>query len=144
ALELAKASADAGDAAGMNVYGVMIRDGIGRARDDAEARNWFQRSADLLNTYAMVNLGRFHKEGRGGLSKDPVAAVALWRTAVLKGENPWAQVLLAEALEKGEGGAANTDEALAFYRAAAAQDREPEAKKRAEDAIARLPSSGQR
>ena len=69
---------------------------------------------------------------------------ALWRTAVLKGENPWAQVLLAEALEKGEGGAANTDEALAFYRAAAAQDREPEAKKRAEAAIARLPSSGQR
>src|SRR6478672_13182912 len=107
-------------------------------------RVWFQRSADLLNTYGMVNLGRFYKEGRGGLSKDPAAAVALWRTAVLKGENPWAQVLLAEALEKGEGDAANTAEAMALYRAAAAQDREPEAKKRAEDAMARLASSGQR
>jgi TPR repeat protein len=87
---------------------------------------------------------RFYKEGRGGLSKDPIAAVALWRTAVLKAETPWAQVLLAEALEKGEGDAANIAEALALYRAAAAQDREPEAKKGAEDAMARLPSSGQR
>ena len=140
ALSLAKMAADAGDPAGMNVYGVMIRDGIGRSRDDNEARVWFERSADLLNTHGMVNLGRFHKEGRGGLSKDAVAAVALWRTAVLKGENPWAQVLLAEALEKGEGEAVNPAEALALYRAAAAQDREPEAKKRAEQAMARLPS----
>ena len=51
---------------------------------------------------------------------------------------------MAEALEKGEGDAANTAEALALYRAAAAQDREPEAKKRAEDAMTRLLSSGQR
>jgi dienelactone hydrolase len=144
ALTLAKTAADAGDPAGMNVYGVMIRDGIGRPHDDEEARVWFERSADLLNTFGMVNLGRFYKEGRGGLARDPAAAVALWRTAVLKGENPWAQVLLAEALEKGEGGGANKAEALTLYRAAAAQDREPEAKKRAEEAMARLPSSGAR
>ena len=140
ALSLARLAAEAGDAAGMNVYGVMIRDGLGRTRDDNEARVWFERSADLLNTYAMVNLGRFHNEGRGGFAKDPATAVALWRTAVLKGDNPWAQVLLAEALEKGEGNAANAAEALALYRAAAAQDREPEAKKRAEQAMAHFPS----
>jgi TPR repeat protein len=138
ALSLAKAAAEAGDSAGMNVYGVMIRDGIGRPRDDAEARLWFEGSADLLNTYGMVNLGRFHKEGRGGLPKDPAAAVALWRMAVLKGDNPWAQLLLAEALEKGEGVAANPDEAIALFRAAAVQDREPDAKRRAEEALARL------
>jgi TPR repeat protein len=138
ALSLAKASAEAGDAAGMNIYGVMIRDGIGRARDDGEAREWFVRSADLLNAYGMVNLGRFHKEGRGGFARDPAAAVTLWRQAVLKGENPWGQVLLAEALEKGEGVAASVTDALSLYRAAASQQREPEARRRAEEAIHRL------
>ncbi|MFZ4809525.1 MAG: dienelactone hydrolase family protein [Hyphomicrobiaceae bacterium] len=113
ALLLAKAAADAGDASGMNVYGVMIRDGIGRTPDAAEARVWFERSADLLNTYGMVNLGRFHKEGQGGLPKNPAAAVALWRAAVLKGENPWALVLLAQALETGEGSTADPLQALA-------------------------------
>jgi len=138
ALVLAKAAADAGDAAGMNVYGVMIRDGMGRTRDDAEARIWFERSADLQNTYGMVNLGRFHKEGQGGLPRNPAAAVALWRAAVLKGDNPWALVLLAHTLETGEGSTVDPIEALALYRAAARQDLEPEAKRRAEEAVARL------
>lgn len=138
ALTLAKAGAEAGDAAGMNVYGVMIRDGIGRPGSDDEARPWFQRSADMLNSYAMVNLGRYLRGGKGGLARDPAAAVALWRLAVLKGENPWGQILLGEALEKGDGVARNIADALALYRAAAAQTREPEARRRAEEAIARL------
>jgi TPR repeat protein len=89
----------------------------------------------------MVNLGRYHKDGKAGLPRDPTAAVALWRLAVLKGDNPWAQILLAEALEKGEGIAANPAEALTLYRAAAAQSREAEARKRAEEALARLTGS---
>ena len=148
ALSLAKQSAEAGDGAGMNVYGVMIRDGIGRPREDVEARVWFERATDLLNSYGMVNLGRFHREGRAGLSKDPVAAVALWRQAERRDDNPWAQIMLAEALEKGEGMAANPAEALTLYRAAAAQGRDPEARKRAEEVLARLgpsaPATGQR
>lgn len=140
ALSLAKESAEAGDGAGMNVYGVMIRDGIGRARDDAEARVWFERAADLINSYGMVNLGRFHRDGRGGLARDPAAAVALWRLAALRDDNPWAQIMLAEALEKGEGVAANPTEALTHFRAAAAQGRDAEARKHAEAALARLAS----
>src|SRR5262249_50820319 len=136
ALELAKAAADGGDAAGMNVLGVMIRDGIGRQRDDAEARIWFERAADLLDTYAMVNIGRFHRDGRGGLTRDPAVAVALWRRAILKDDNP--QVMLAEALEKGDGVTADKAGSIALYRAAAAQNRELEVKKRAEDALARF------
>jgi TPR repeat protein/dienelactone hydrolase len=138
ALELARAAADGGDAAGMNVFGVMIRDGIGGQSDDAKALVWFERSADLLNTYGMVNVARFHKEGRGGLSKDPAVAVTLWRKALFRDGNPWAQLLLAEALEKGEGVAADPTEALALYRAAVAQDQEPDVKKRAAAALTRL------
>jgi TPR repeat protein len=44
---------------------------------------------------------------------------------------------LAEPLEKGEGVAANPVEALTLYRAAAEQDREPEARKRAEEMLTR-------
>lgn len=144
ALVLARASAEAGDPAGMNVNGVMIRDGIGRAASDIEARPWFQRSADLLNDYGLVNLGRFHKDGKAGLAPDPAAAVALWRHAVLKADNPWAQVLLAEALEKGEGAARNREGAQALYRAAAAQSREPEARRRAAEALSRMAPQSER
>jgi hypothetical protein len=149
ALELAKAAADEGDATGMNILGVMIRDGIGRQRDDAEARFWFERAADLLDTYGMVNLGRFHREGRGGLTKDPALAVALWRRAILKDDNPWAQVMLAEALENGDGVTVDKPASLVLYRAAAAQSRDLEAKKRAEDGVTRFEtparsSSGER
>ena len=138
ALALARAAADAGDAAGLNVYGVMVRDGIGRAADDAEAAIWFQRAADLRNAYGMTNLARFMWDGRGGLPLDRPAAVALWRRAVFQDENPWAQLFLAEALEKGEGVAADKAEALRLLQAAANQDREPEAKRRAAEALARL------
>jgi hypothetical protein len=44
-----------GDGAGMNVFVVMIRDGIGGQSDDAKALVWFERSADLLNTYGIVS-----------------------------------------------------------------------------------------
>jgi dienelactone hydrolase len=137
ALELAQAAADAGDPTGMNVLGVMTRDGIGRQRDDTAARLWFERAADLLDSSAMVNLARYHRDGAAGLSRNPVQAVALWRRAILKDDNPWAQLLLAEALEKGEGIASDKAASLALYRAAAAQNRDAEARKRAEEVLAR-------
>ena len=62
----------------------------------------------------MVKLGRFHKEGQGGLPRNSAAAVALWRAPMLKGENPWALVLLAPTLETGEGSTADPIEALAL------------------------------
>jgi TPR repeat protein len=65
-------------------------------------------------------------------------AVALWRKAIVRDANPWAQLLLAEALEKGDGAPADPVEALALYRAAATQDREPAVAKRAAEALARL------
>ena len=106
---------------------------------------WFRRGADLLNSYAMVNLARYHWEGRGGLALDKPAAVSLWRRAIYQDDNPWAQVGLAEAFEKGEGAARDETEALRLYRAAAAQEREPQAKQRATEALARLqPASAKR
>jgi uncharacterized protein len=115
----------------------MIRDGIGRARDDAEAAIWFRRAADLRNSYGMTNLARFMWNGRGGLALDRPAAVALWRRAIYQDANPWAQLLLAEALEQGDGVAQSITEALALYQAVASHDREPDAKRRAGEALAK-------
>jgi TPR repeat protein/dienelactone hydrolase len=138
ALRLAAAAAEAGDPAGMNTYGAMIRDGIGRARDDAEAAIWFRRASDLRNSYGMTNLAQLMWDGRGGFGVDRPAAVALWRYAVYQDGNPWAQLFLAQALEQGQGIAQSTAEALSLYQAAATQDREPVAKRRASDALDRL------
>jgi TPR repeat protein len=138
ALTLAREAAEAGDPAGMNVYGVMVRDGIGRIRDDMEAAIWFRRAADLHNSYGMTNLAQFIWDGRGGLPLDRPAAVSLWRHAIYQDENPWAQLFLAEALERGDGVAQSTTEALSLYEAAAIQDREPVAKRRASEALGRL------
>jgi dienelactone hydrolase len=138
ALALARAAAEAGDGPGTNVYGSMIRDGVGRASDDAEAAVWFQRATDLVSSYGMMNLGRFLWDGRGGLARDRAAATALWRRAIYQDGNPWAQLLLAQALESGEGVAADAAEARTLYQAAAAQDREPTVKRQASQALARL------
>lgn len=138
ALLLARASAESGDPAGMNTYAVIIRDGIGRPADDAEAAVWFQRSADLRNTYGMANLGRFLWDGRGGLPRDRAAAAGLWRKALFLDQNPRAAIFLAEALEAGEGVAADKAEAMRLYELAAGQEIEPDARQRALDAQARL------
>ena len=138
ALQLARASAEAGDPAGMNTYAVIIRDGIGRQADDAEAAVWFQRSADLRNTFGMTNLGRMIWHGRGGLPRDRAEATTLWKRAVFLDRNPRAAVFLGEALESGEGIGADKVEAIRHYEIAAGQNVESDAKQRATEALARL------
>lgn len=103
-----------------------------------KAAIWFRRAADLHNSYGMTNLAQFIWDGRGGLPSDRPAAVSLWRHALYQDENPWAQLFLAEALERGDGVAQSTTEALSLYESAAIQDREPLAKRRASEALGRL------
>jgi TPR repeat protein len=136
-IPLLRASAAAGEPPAMNILGVAARDGIARARDDVEAVLWFRKAAALRHEYALYNLGRMYWEGRGGLTKDHAEAVRLWRKAAFYG-NPWGRLALAEALEKGDGTPANMTGALDLYRDVAPQDREPDAKRLAADAIRRL------
>jgi TPR repeat protein len=81
--------------------------------------------------------------GHGGLAVDRAEAVRLWRQSAYY-ENPFGRLYLAEALEKGDGVARDTQEALELYRAVAAQNAEPAAKRRASDALARLGASAPR
>jgi dienelactone hydrolase len=141
AVPLLRASAAAGEGEAMNILGFFARDGIAGPRDDAGAVAWFREAAALRNDYAYYNLGRMYWEGRGGLAKDRAEAVRLWRKSAFL-DNPLARLGLAEALEKGDGTAADLREASALYRVVAAQDREPEARQRAAAALSRLLGAG--
>jgi dienelactone hydrolase len=140
---LARVAAEAGEAPAMNTLGVMARDGVGQTRDDTEAVRWFRQAAELRHSYALTNLGQMYWAGRGGLAVDRAEAVRLWRQSAYY-ENPFGRLYLAEALEKGDGVARDTQEALELYRTVAAQDAEPAAKRRASDALARLGASAPR
>lgn len=121
----------------VNTMGTWARDGVGQPRNDVEAVKWFRAAADLLNSYALVNLGRMYGQGRGGLTVDRNEAVKLFRAAAFQ-DNPWGRLHLAEALEKGEGTERDAAQAVELYRAVATQNHEPSAKLRALEALARL------
>jgi TPR repeat protein len=136
-LSLLRAAAEAGYPPALNTMGVWARDGVGQPANEVAAVEWFRAAADLLNDYALNNLGRMYWAGRGGLPVDRAQAVKLFRAAANR-DNAWGFLSLAEALETGEGTERNVAEAIGFYRAAAAQEREPAAAKRAREALARL------
>lgn len=136
-LALARAAAEAGQPVAMNQMGVLLRDGIGTARNEAEAAQWFRRAALLRNAYSLAHLGEMYWSGRGGLERDRVEAVKLFRKSAYF-ENAWGRLYLARALETGEGTERKVEEAIALYRLVAAAEGEPVAKRRASEALARL------
>ncbi len=66
-----------------------------------------------------------------------MSCAPLYRASASR-DNPWDCLHLAEALEQGEGTERNAAQALDLYRAVAAQDREPDAKRQAREALTRL------
>jgi dienelactone hydrolase len=137
AVVLARKSADAGEAPAMNILGVMARDGIGRPGNDQEAAAWFRAAAEMRHGYGLANLGRMYWFGRGGLTADRTEAVRLWRKAVYY-ENPWGRIFLAEAMRTGDGAPRDLAAARELLAAAAAQDRDSDAKRRAGEELALL------
>jgi hypothetical protein len=78
-----------------------------------------------------------YRQGRGGLAVDHAEALRLYRHSAYY-ENPWRRLNLAEALEKGDGTERDPAQALDLYKSVPEPDREPEAKGRAQEALARL------
>jgi hypothetical protein len=68
----------------MNNLGVRYREGLGVAKDEAEAVRWYRRAAEAGNTDAMTNLGFMYRDGRG-IAKDEVEAVRWYRRAAEAG-----------------------------------------------------------
>jgi TPR repeat protein/dienelactone hydrolase len=137
ALAFARRAADAGAHAGMNILGLHYREGWGVPRDDREATKWFRRAAELRNPFGMTNYGRMLWLGRG-VERDRAAAVGFWREAIVRSDVPWSALYLAEAHETGDGAPRDLAEARRLYGVAAAQDRDLDAKRQAEDRMRRL------
>jgi uncharacterized protein len=65
--------------------GLMLADGTGGARDDAAARNLFEKAAAQNHPGALERMGAFTQEGRGG-PKDSGAAKAYYERAAALGD----------------------------------------------------------
>jgi TPR repeat protein len=71
--------------------------------DDREAARLYKLAADQGNADALVNLGTFYEQGRGGLSQNDRVAARLYKLAADRG-NADGQVNLGIFYQCGRGG----------------------------------------
>jgi TPR repeat protein len=95
-LALCKESANAGEVDAQLVLANAYFRGLGVKADHKEARNWYNKAADLKNPQAMRRLGEMYVSGDGG-KKDAKKAVALWQDAEKAGD-PMSAILVADQL----------------------------------------------
>ncbi len=95
------AAAAYGDADAQVVWGQMLLDGHGTARDPQGACRWFRIAADAGNADGLNMLGRCHELG-WGIAPDSAEAARLFRMAAGRG-HAWAQFNLASLMLQGEG-----------------------------------------
>ena len=130
--------AEQGQAVAQYNLGLLYANGQGVTKDDAKARQWYEKAAVQGHTEAQVNLGVLLMYARGG-QQDYKMAVYYLRLAANQG-NDLAQRRLGQMYERGEGvqqdyvraymwyslGTANGVEAGARLRDALAKRMEPE------------------
>ena len=110
-------SAQAGDLTAMEELASLYREGLGVAKDEAEALRWLIPVAAAGRLTAMTLVGRTYELGRG-VTKDETEAVAWYRKAAAAG-NGKAECLLGLMYEEGRGVAADAQQALAYFRSSA-------------------------
>lgn len=76
---------DQDDPSALNLYGVLLRDGLGIKKDPVEAVPLFQRSADKGILKAYLNLGNAYFFGQG-VEADRVKAMTWWFAGEMLGE----------------------------------------------------------
>jgi TPR repeat protein len=109
-------AADKGSTSAMVELGVLYGNGAGVAKDEAQARNLFERAAAAGNPRGISNLAALG----GGASADPVQTRSLLAKA---GEtNPEAQYQLGLMIADGVGGPQDDVTARALFEKAAAQN----------------------
>ena len=113
-----RAAAEAGVAEAQAVYGQMLLDGHGVARDPAAALAWFTRAAAQRHVMALNMVGRCYDLGWGTPIRKERAAQC-FRLAAEQGLD-WAMYNYATLLALGEGVAEDRAEALAWLEQAAA------------------------
>jgi TPR repeat protein len=120
ALELLRKAAEQGHADAQYYIGQAYRDGdMGLARDPAEAREWYSKSASQGNVNALNNLAAMCELGLGG-PRDDGAALNYFRQAAEKGDAD-AQHNLGIMYRQGHGTQPDNAEAYRWFLKAAQQ-----------------------
>ena len=78
-----------GDSDAQNEVGRYYQNGIGVAKDDAEAVSWYRKAADQGHANAQNNMGWMYQNGLG-VTQDETEAVKWYRLAAKQG-NTYAQ-----------------------------------------------------
>jgi TPR repeat protein len=111
-------AADKGSTSAMVELGVMLANGAGVAKDEAQARALFQRAAQAGNPRGATNLAAVGNDA--GASTDPAEARALLEKAAAT-NSAEAQFQLGMMLADGTGGPQDDVRARAMFASAAAQ-----------------------
>jgi DNA-directed RNA polymerase subunit RPC12/RpoP len=101
AQESLKSKAEGGDADAQFKFGSAYFDGVGVAKDLAEAAIWWRKAAEQNNDSAQYGLGVCYYFGFG-VTKNGAEAVNWWRKAAEQGNAP-AQYFLGVKYDAGEG-----------------------------------------
>jgi TPR repeat protein len=117
ALPLLRRAAEGGHVKAMANLGMMLANGRGAAKDEAEAVKWYRLAAEKGDTAAMNNLGFLLVTGRGA-AKDEAEALRWWRRAAEEG-HVTAMSNLGSVLRTGGAGAKDEAEATKWCRLAA-------------------------
>ncbi|MEO5867668.1 MAG: tetratricopeptide repeat protein [Sphingomonas sp.] len=110
--------AEAGDAGAQTVFGQMLLDGAGVAKDEAAALGWFRRAAARRHVMAINMVGRCYELGWGA-AIDKARAAVCYEIAARQGLD-WGMYNYATALALGHGVAEDKAAALGWFRKAAA------------------------
>jgi len=123
-IEILRQSAELGNGPAMYKLGVCYDKGIGVAKDDVSAYQWYQRAFDQGLVQSAGNLGVFYMNGRG-VSKNPAKAVQIF-TEGAKNNDPDCLFFYGACLIDGIGTAKNASLGKS-YVAKAASLGDPEA-----------------
>ncbi len=125
--------AEQGQAVAQYQLGLLYSNGKGVTKDDAKARQWYEKAAVQGHTEAQVNLGVLLMYARGG-QQDYKMAVYYLRLAANQG-NDLAQRKLGQMYERGEGVQQDNVKAYMWYSLGSANG--VEAGTRLRDALAK-------
>lgn len=82
----ARRAADGGDAKGMHAYGMYLFEGVGGARDQAEALTWLRKAAERGLVDSQFNVAKLYETGDEAIEPDPAQAYKWYLIAARAGD----------------------------------------------------------
>lgn len=101
--------------------GWMLLNGVGTDKDEARAKEYFEKAATVGNPFACYQLAKLILANEVAPPQDVEKALGYLRKAV-EAENPYAVYFLGKLYEKGQHVPQNTAEAIRLYTLSAEQD----------------------